>query len=107
MNFCKNFYKTLRADLPSDMHRKAWKEFEEKMWIRDRVIAILGVSFEVVNIIVGIDAATFKKEIMDNDSYDSAKADLLSFSKLKIFRDLSLLVLGLFTAMSFKWHRLS
>lgn len=44
---------------------------------------------------------------MDDESYDPEKADVLSLAKLKVFRDLSLLVLGVFTAMSFKWHRLS
>ena len=60
MNFFKHIFKTLRADLPSDMHKEAWKDFKEKVWLRDRIIATLGVSFEVFNIIVGIDAATFK-----------------------------------------------
>ena len=60
-----------------------------------------------MNIVVGIDAATYKKEIMDDESYDLVEAEVLSFAKLKIFRDFSLLVLGLFTALSYKWHRLS
>ena len=106
-NFCKDLYGTLRAQLPSDMHREAWKDYQERIWLRDRLMTVVGFSIQVVNIIAGLDAASFKKEIMNDESYETGTADILDFDKLKVFHDISLTLIGVLLAMSFKWHRLS
>lgn len=49
---------TLRADLPSEMHKEAWKDFEKYLRIRDIFVATSGFLFELINQASGNDYPT-------------------------------------------------
>ena len=44
---------------------------------------------------------------MEEKSFETDKAEILDFETLKTIRDLSLILLVVLLALSFKWHRLS
>ena len=55
LNFC---WSTLRAKLPSTMHKEAWKKFQENLRIRDILAATFGMSNDIFTVILGADTVS-------------------------------------------------
>ena len=106
LNFC---WSTLRAKLPSTMHKEAWKKFKENLRIRDILAATFGMSNDIFTVILGADTVSKASQYMEDESNMAKLSD--NFIKLwpytSIMSRVFLLALVTLLLMSIKWQRLS
>ena len=66
-NLCRYLWSTLKADLPNAMHREAWKEFKKNLRLRDTLALVIGLSNEVIKLILGVDSVTRRENFMEKE----------------------------------------
>ena len=100
---------TLRADLPSSMHKEAWKKFKENLRIRDTLSLSCGLSNEIISLILGSDSVTQVSKFMEDESNLDRLSD--TFIKLwpyaAVLNRVFLVILGSTFFLSLKWQRIS
>ena len=65
---CLYLWYTLRADLPSSMHKEAWMKFKENLRLRDSLALSVGMSNEIFRIALGTDLVTRARKFMEDES---------------------------------------
>ena len=65
---CLYLWSTLRADLPSSMHKDAWMKFKENLRLRDSLALSVGISNELLGIVLGTDQVTRVRKFMEDES---------------------------------------
>ena len=65
MSFC---WSTLRAQLPSPMHKEAWKKFQENLRIRDSLAATFGMTNDIFIFSLGADSVAKASKYMEDES---------------------------------------
>ena len=102
-------WSTMRADLPSSMHKEAWKKFQQNMRIRDTLAFSMGLSNEIISLTLGSDSVTQASKFMEDESNLDRLSD--TFMKLwpytAVMNRVFLVILGCIFFLSLKYQRLS
>ena len=108
-NLCRYLWSTMKADLPNAMHRDAWKKFKENLRLRDCLALVVGLSNEVIRLILGVDSATRRSNFMEDDENEAKmmQSYVEYLPIIAIIDRVLLLMLGAILIISFKYHRIS
>ena len=104
---CLYLWSTLRADLPSSMHKEAWMKFKENLRLRDSLALSVGMSNEILGVVLGTDQVTKVRNFMEDESNLKALPD--KFTELwpytSVFNRICIIMMVCLLIISFRCQK--